>query len=265
MRPQASAIRKAIPTGIAALLTTLSIATPARSQSLEHTQQLLSTRKCPRCELSNAGLVSGNLSGADLTQANLAGANLSRANLQGANLSGANLAGASLYGANLVGATLDGANLTAADLRGAYMMGASLTATIMNGALLQGAVGLSPETGSAEQFYQWALQDERRKNYPAAIDNFTQALSRKPDFPQAYLGRGVVLLQTGEESAGLADVQQAERLFTAQGNQEGSKLTQEMIKQLTTPPPQPKSGNGLGMALLGLIGTALQFLPLSIF
>ncbi|WP_225938264.1 pentapeptide repeat-containing protein [Leptothermofonsia sichuanensis] len=265
MKPQASILQKTIPTGMVALLTTLSVATPARSQNFDHTQQLLSTRKCPRCELSNAGLVFANLSGADLSQANLAGANLSRANLQGADLRGANLTGASLYGANLVGAKLDGANLTVTDLRGAYMMGASLVETVMHGTLLQGAVGLSPETGSAEQFYQWALQDEHRKNYPGAIDNFTQALSRKPDFAQAYLGRGVVLLQSGEDEAGLADIRQAERLFTAQGNQEGSKLTQAMIKQLTTPPPQPKSGNGLGLALLGLIGTALQFLPLSIF
>ncbi|MCL6433212.1 MAG: pentapeptide repeat-containing protein [Leptolyngbyaceae cyanobacterium HOT.MB2.61] len=265
MKPEATIIRKVIPAGVVTLLTTLSVATPAQAENFEHTQRLLSTRKCPRCELSNAGLVFANLANAELSQANLAGANLSRANLQGADLRGANLTGASLYGANLVGARLDGANLTAVDLRGAYLMGASLMQTVMNGALLQGAVGLSPSTGSAEEFYQWALQDERRKNYPGAIDNFTQALMRKPDFAQAYLGRGVVFLQSGEDTAGLADIQQAERLFTVQGNQEGMKITQELIKQLTTPPPAPPKGNGIGIALLGLIGTALQLLPLSVF
>jgi tetratricopeptide (TPR) repeat protein len=135
----------------------------------------------------------------------------------------------------------------------------------MNGTLLQGAVGLSPATGSAEEFYRWALQDEHRKDFPAAVDNFTQALNRRPDFAQAYLGRGVVFLQMNEESTGLADIQKADQLFAAQGNQEGTKITKELIKQITTPPPEPKKGNGIGVALLGLIGTALQFLPLSIF
>lgn len=258
-------MRKAIPAGIATVLTALSVAHPVRAENVEQTRQLLNTRKCSRCELSNAGLVFANLAGADLTQANLAGANLSRANLTGANLKGANLAGASLYGANLTGANLDGANLVAADLRESFMSGASLMQTVMNGALLQGAVGLSPTTGSAEEFYRWALQDERRKNYPGAIDNFTQALNRQPDFAQAYLGRGIIHLQTGDNETGLADVQQADRLFTAQGNQEGMKLTQEMIKQLTAPPPKEQKGNGIGIALLGLIGTALQYLPLSVF
>jgi uncharacterized protein YjbI with pentapeptide repeats len=207
-----------------------------------------------------------NLAGADLTGANLAGANLSRANLSGADLRGANLAGTSLFGANLVGARLDGANLAVADLRNSYLGGASLKDTVLTNALFQGAIGLPVQIGSAEQFYSWALEDERRKDYPAAIDNFTQALNRKPDFAHAYLGRGIVRLESGgEDNNGLTDIQQADRLFTAQNNQEGMKITKELIKQLTTPPPAPKKGNGLGVALLGLIGTVLQFLPLSIF
>lgn len=254
------------PLSLVTLLSTLTLPAPARAENLEHTRQLLSTHKCSRCDLSNAGLVMANLAGADLTGANLAGANLSRANLSGADLRGANLAGTSLFGANLVGARLDGANLAVADLRNSYLGGASLKDTVLTNALFQGAIGLPVQIGSAEQFYSWALEDERRKDYPAAIDNFTQALNRKPDFAHAYLGRGIVRLESGgEDNNGLTDIQQADRLFTAQNNQEGMKITKELIKQLTTPPPAPKKGNGLGVALLGLIGTVLQFLPLSIF
>ncbi len=258
--------RGVFPVGIATMLTTLSLANPGRAENFDQTRQLLNTRKGPRCELSNAGLVFADLSNADLTQANLSGANLSRANLQGADLRGANLTGASLFGANLVGAKLDGANLTVADLRNSYLMGTSMLGAVLNSTLLQGAVGLTPDKGTAEEFYRWALEDEHRKNYLSAIDNFTQAINRKPDFAHAYLGRGVVRLQTGsDDEGGLADIEQADRLFAAQNNQEGTKITQELIKQLTTPPEQPKKGNGLGVALLGLIGTALQFLPLSVF
>jgi uncharacterized protein YjbI with pentapeptide repeats len=265
MKLKTVAIRGIFPVGIVTMLTVLPIANPARAENFEQTRQLLTTRKCARCELSNAGLVFADLSNADLTQANLSGANLSRANLQGADLRGANLTGASLFGANLVGAKLDSANLTVADLRNSYLMGTSMVGAVLNSTLLQGAVGQTPDKGSAEEFYRWALADEQRKDFLAAIDNFTQALNRKPDFAHAYLGRGVVRLQAGNDEAGIADIRQADLLFTAQNNLEGSKITQEMIKQLTTPPPREKGGNGIGIALLGLIGTALQYLPLSVF
>ena len=95
------------------LLTALSLAIPALAANPEHTRQLLSTRQCEGCDLTNAGLVMANLAGANLRGANLSRANLSRANLADADLSGANLTGASLFGADLTGANLSGANLAA--------------------------------------------------------------------------------------------------------------------------------------------------------
>jgi uncharacterized protein YjbI with pentapeptide repeats len=265
MKLRALVIRKVMPAGIATLLTTMSIVMPSRAENLEHTQRLLSTRKCSGCDLSSAGLTFANLSNADLSQANLSGANLSRSNLQGADLHGANLVGASLFGANLTGARLDGANLGAADLRGAYLTGSSLTGAILESALLQESVGLPPSLGKGEDFYNWAMEDMRRKNFPGAIDNFNQVLSRKPDFAQAYMGRGVARLQTDDREGGIEDVKRAETLFTAQGNQEGTKVAKQMVKELTTPPPEQKTGGGLGQALVGILGFALQFLPFSLF
>lgn len=64
-------------------------------------KQLLETKQCPECNLSNV---------------NLKGMDLQGFNLQGANLEGANLSGAKLANANLKNANLNRANLTGADL-----------------------------------------------------------------------------------------------------------------------------------------------------
>ncbi|MEG4999312.1 pentapeptide repeat-containing protein [Microcoleus sp. B4-D4] len=64
-------------------------------------KQLLETKQCPECNLSNVNLKAMDLQGF---------------NLQGANLEGANLSGAKLANANLKNANLNKANLTGADL-----------------------------------------------------------------------------------------------------------------------------------------------------
>jgi uncharacterized protein YjbI with pentapeptide repeats len=76
-------------------------------------QQLMKTRECPGCDLTDATLMGAGLPGADLTGANLSNANLYGANLQGANLTGAVFNGANLKLANLAGAT--GADLSGAE------------------------------------------------------------------------------------------------------------------------------------------------------
>ena len=75
-------------------------------------QRLMATKKCVKCDLTEA-----YLSGADLVFTNLSGADLSDAylfytNLSTADLSGANLSGADLNEVNLSAANLEGANLT---------------------------------------------------------------------------------------------------------------------------------------------------------
>ena len=70
-------------------------------------QRLMATKKCVKCDLTEA-----YLSGADLGFTNLSGANLSGASLISTNLSGADLSGADLNEVNLSAANLKGANLT---------------------------------------------------------------------------------------------------------------------------------------------------------
>ncbi|MBW4582512.1 MAG: pentapeptide repeat-containing protein [Tildeniella nuda ZEHNDER 1965/U140] len=235
---------------------------PAHADDLEQVQTLLATRQCSSCELSNAGLVYADLRGADLQRANLSRANLSRANLQGANLRGAILAGASLVGANLTGANLDGANLTATDLRYASVTNATFQGATLDHALLQGTIGLTNTVGNPEDFYRWAMVATEEKDYASAVANFTQVLARQPDFAQAYLGRGVARLQTNDRAGAIADLKQADKLFTAQGDTKTAQGIQQSIKALETPPNRPKSGNGFGTNLLSAFATLLQlFLP----
>ena len=247
---------------VAAVLTTWSLVLPAQAENLEQVQKLLATKQCAGCELSNAGLVYADLRGADLQRADLSRANLSRTNLQGADLRGAMLMGASLAGANLTGANLDGANLTAADLRYAAATNASFQGATLDNALLQGTIGLANTVGKPEDFYRWAMMATETKDYASAVDNFTQMLERKPDFAPAYLGRGMARLQTNDRVGAIADLKQADKLFTAQGDIKTAQGIQQSIKTLETPPAQPKTGNGFGINLLSAFATLLQlFLP----
>jgi hypothetical protein len=244
-----------------ALLTVLGISFPAQAENLEHSRQLVATKQCPRCDLSRAGLVFADLAGANLSQANLIGANLSQANLQGADLRGANLTGTTLNGANLIGANLDGANLAGADLRKAYLTGASLTGAFTEGAYLQGAIGLATSVGTVEEFYRWALEDERRLNYISAIQNYSQVIARQADFAPAYLGRGAARMRTGDRKAAIADAREAERLFKTQGDAKNAEVATKIAVLFETPIPEDKMDKGkpnFGQAIMGILGGAIQ-------
>jgi uncharacterized protein YjbI with pentapeptide repeats len=245
--------------GAMTLVSPLLMAPPSRAENLEHTQQLLATKQCPQCDLSRAGLVFAQLAGANLQGANLSGINLSRANLQGADLRGANLGGASLFGANLGGAKLDGAQLGGADLRESYLGGATLTGATLDQAMLQGSSGLSPTAGNAADFYRWAIAEGQQKNYGRAVENFTQALVRKADYAEAYLGRSGARLNLGDRDGALADAEQAEKWFTIQGKAKESQLAQALVKEIKTPPPKERTGgNNFGSNLLSVFGTLVQ-------
>ena len=172
----------------ATLLTTFSLVNPAEAANPEHIRQLLSTKQCPKCDLSNAGLVMGNLANANLSGADLSRANLSRANLTGADFSGANLTGASLFGANLSGANLSGANLNAVDMRDTVLAQANLVGASLTNANFLGAIGMPSYTGTAEDFYGWAMAEAERDNYSRAMELFSQALNIKPTIPKFTWG-----------------------------------------------------------------------------
>lgn len=244
-----------------ALLSTFCATAPALSENLEHTQQLISTKQCERCDLSNAGLVYANLTGADLKDANLVGANLSRANLIGANLSGANLAGAVLFNANLSGANLSGANLAGADVRGAILSGAVVQNVVTDNANFFGAVGAPTQIATAANLYMWGLAEAQRGNFRGAIGNYDQAISLKPDFAHAYLARGVSRFRLGDSSGAMADAQRAQQLYTSQNDAQGQQVATQFTDGVKAAQEAEKKGHrGGGSNFLNFLGSLASML-----
>ena len=238
---------------------------PVKGENLAHVSQLLRTKECQECDLSDAGLVMANLTGADLTGANLIGANLSRANLTGANLTNVNLSGASLHGANLTGANLTGAILNHTDLRNAYVVNANFSNTDLTTAYVNGIVGIPPEAVSPEQFYQWALIEDRNGNYAGALEHYNSAIAINPDFSEAYLARGIIRSRYGQSAIAIEDFEKAQRLFQKQNNQQGYILADNFIELLKAKDTQEKSNKSRGnpqfvQAISGILPFLFRFL-----
>jgi uncharacterized protein YjbI with pentapeptide repeats len=243
------------------LLATLAPA--ALAENPDQLRQLLSTKKCAECELSNAGLVMGELSGADLRGANLVGANLSQARLVGADLRGANLTGASFNGADLTGANLSGANTNATDLRESVLSGANLNGVNLQGAYLQGATGLAANAGNAADFTNWAYLEWQKNNYVGAINYFNQAIRLDPKMGQAYLGRSMARYRLQDDVGAVADANRAEYLFKAVGDTQNALAAQNIVKgiELSRQPSKPSTGGGgsLTDVITGIGSVLLNF------
>ncbi len=240
------------------LLSTITLTSPAVAENVEHTRQLLSTKQCPNCDLISAGLVLADLVGADLRGANLTNANLSRANLTGADLSGANLTGASLYGANLTGANLSDTNLRGTDLRGAYLMNAIVSQTNIQEAQLIGVTGLPSNTGSAEDFYYWGIEELRVGNSVNAINFYNQALRLNPDLAAAYFARSMARADLGDLTGALKDAKLAQDLYSSLGSDEGEQIALQLVELLEFQlnPEENKSRGGF----LGVLESAAPML-----
>jgi uncharacterized protein YjbI with pentapeptide repeats len=241
-----------------------SLATTTRAENLSHLRQLLSTKNCPQCDLAGAGLVTNDLAGAKLERANLVGANLSQANLAGADLRGANLAGASLYGANLSGADLRGANLTGTDLRSAYLTNANVQGIDVRNTYLQGAVGIPTALGSADDFYKWGYAEWQKNDFASAVENYDRAISLKPEFPSAYLGRAMAKFRLQDDSGAVKDAMAAERLYFARSDREGTQVAQALIAKIKLA-NQPTQSNGVGNGNVVDLFTGLSSMLLKFF
>lgn len=252
---------------IRSLSLALTIATalinPAIAENFEDLSQLLSTKKCPLCDLRGAGLVMVNLSRADLTGADLSGANLSQADLTGANLAGANLTGASLYGANLNGANLNGAITDGTDFREAYFDKASFINVKLDQAYMQGVKALTTEAGTPQLFYGWGLLETRQGNYQSALGNFDKALTLDPNFAPGYLGRGLALLKIGNETAAKQNVEYAELLFKEQQDEVGKQTSAQFLENLADMQEARRRGAGnpqLDAIVRGVASMAFKYL-----
>jgi uncharacterized protein YjbI with pentapeptide repeats len=248
-------MRPAIILGLTAL-TSLGFTLPATAENLQHTQQLMSSGACQRCDLRGVGLVYANLSGNDLQEADLSLANLAQVNLQNANLRGANLSGAVLFNADLRGADLSGADLSRADLRGAQMNGVILEGANLEGASLIGAVGIPTDILTAEELYLWGLAEAQRGNFRGAIDYYNQSLNLKPEFPHAYLARGISRFRLSDEDGALQDAERAEELYLDQRNEQGYQASLRFSEGITAlEEAEERSSRGGGSNFLNFLGS----------
>lgn len=246
-----------------AILTNIAIAGASRGENLSDLTQLLNTKQCQQCELSNAGLVQANLIGADLTQANLVGANLSQANLTGANLRGANLTGASLNGANLTGANLTGINLSGTDLRNAYLGNANLTEVNLDTALVDGIKGIDETAATAEQFHRWGVREAELGNYNAAVAHYNKAIKIDPEFAAAYLGLGIIQYNFDRRLEAKENTKIAAKLFEEQEHEVGHQTAIAFETRMTqieeAEAKMEKKEGGLGHVgkFMGSVGSLL--------
>ena len=121
----------------------ITMASSSKAADVIVLEQLLRTRKCPRCRLTDADLVHADLRDADLSNALLQRANLSQVNLDGANLRNADLSFTTVRGASLRGADLRGSRLFGTDLSNANLSGAQLDPKALEQSHWQGAHGIS--------------------------------------------------------------------------------------------------------------------------
>lgn len=247
---------------IVTIASSFNFALAVQGEDLAHLRQLMTTKQCEGCDLTNSGLVMADLAGANLRNANLVRANLSRADLTGADLRGANLAGTSLNGANLAGANLTGANLAGADLRDAYLMNANLMGVDLNTVYLQGAIGVPNYAGTPEQFQRWAVEEANQGHYQAAANYYNQAINLDPEYAPAYLGRGVLRYQMRDLNGAMQDAQIASHLFEQQEHTQGYETTQNFIKglEIAMNPEAQGGGNNFGQILSGIGSLLLRFL-----
>ncbi len=250
----------------AALLTTISLATPAKAENLTQLSQLLNTKQCVQCDLRGVGLVRARLPYAQLTQTNLTRANLSRADLTGADLRGADLTGTSLNGANLTGADLRGAILNGTDLRDAYLFNVKLEDNSLASAYIQGTIGIPLDAATAAQFNVWGVMEANRQNYPAALEHYNKALLLDPELAAAYLGSAWVLYRLKEEDEAIKNATIASNLFEEQGNVPGQEASDKFLENIELARKEAEnresggSGGGVGRFLGGVLSFLIQFL-----
>jgi regulator of sirC expression with transglutaminase-like and TPR domain len=57
----------------------------------------------------------------------------------------------------------------------------------------------------------------RINNDRSALADYTQAIQINPSYAKPFANRGITLVRMGDEKGAISDLQQADRLFRAQG------------------------------------------------
>ena len=229
--------------------------------------QLLDTRQCRACQLSDVDLTHADLRDADLQRARLQRANLSQARLDGADLSGSDLSFTSFQGASLRGADLRNSRLMGTDLRRTDLTGALLDKSALDKTHWNGARGVSQGARSHAGLHNAGVDAAQEGRWPMAEQLFSAAIQAKPDEPLSWVARGLSRGEQGKDDLASRDLAHAGELFADQGDMVKADQLEEasmLTHQISNLPSAP-SGNGLGSKLLtGLLSTAKVLAPLAL-
>ena len=227
--------------------------------------QLLESRQCRACQLSDVDLAHADLRDADLQQARLQRANLSQARLDGADLNGSDLSFTSFQGASLRGADLRNSHLMGTDLRRADLTGALLDQNALDQTHWNGARGVSQGARSHAGLHNAGVDAAQEGRWPAAEQLFGAAIQANPDEPLSWVARGLSRGEQGKDDLASRDFAYAGELFAEQGDMVKADQLREASRRvydIKTKTDGP-SGNGVGSALLGgALSTAQALAPI---
>ena len=226
--------------------------------------QLLQTKRCRQCTLTDADLVHADLRDADLSEARLQRANLSQAQLDGANLRKADLSFTSLQGASLRGADLRGSRLVGTDLRDVDLTGAQLDANALEEAHWSGAKGMQPQAQSHAALHNAGVTAAEDERWGHAERLFGLAIRKEPEMTQSWVARGISREKLGKRQLAIQDFTYASLLASKEGEASLALQLSSAAKALEDKKPEQRKSNGAGSALLnGLVSTSQALLPIA--
>ena len=240
---------------------------PASADNHADLIQLLRSRSCRDCKLSDVDLMHADLRDADLHEATLQRANLSQARLDGTDLSGSDLSFTSLQGASLRGADLRGSRLFGTDLRGSDLTGALLDEGALEQSHWAGAQGVSKGARSHAGLHNAGVDAAQTGRWPDAERLFSAAIEAEPDEPLSWVARGLSRGEQGKNDLASRDLAHAGRLFADQGDKvKADQLLAASRKVYDVPDnPEAPAGNGVGSALLNsALSTAQALAPIAL-
>ena len=249
---------------IAGCLGITSTATAADQQDLI---QLLESRQCRDCQLSDVDLTHADLRDSDLKAADLRRANLSRANLEGADLRDADLRFSNLKGASLRGADLRNSLLMGTDLRRADLTSALLDQHALDQSHWNGARGIKKGARSHAGIHNAGVDATQAGRWPEAEQLFNTAIESNPAEPLSWVARGLSRGEQGKYDLASQDFAHAGQLFADQGDMIKADQLKEAIQHVydIKDKSYTPSGNGIGSAVLGgALSTVQSLAPIAL-
>ena len=227
--------------------------------------QLLDSRQCRACQLSDVDLTHADLRDADLQRARLQRANLSQALLDGADLSGSDLSFTSFQGASLRGTDLRNSRLIGTDLRRADLTGALLDQNALDQSHWNGARGVKQGARSHAGLHNAGVDAAQSGRWPVAEQLFSAAIATNPDEPLSWVARGLSRGEQGKDELASRDLSHAGQLFADQGDMVKADQLKKASQFVFDTEKQTGSsrGNGIGSVLLsGALSTAQAIAPI---